>query len=222
MDQPRLAPFRPGTLTVGLYRLAAGKIDVRVQRELLSVLHMEYPSLDQVPGGIQFSDKYKGKSLTVDLAKVEIEDQDPDSHGTAIQGMTDVFKKVLENINFPAPYRVRLQAQGTIQGMEDCKPEDALRARFGPPSAWFQDVPGGEVPQTGVRYVMEGSDASLREYRIEPWFTRPGHFFVSSSSFSGGAGKETLNDALTFARDEAERVRLLSDRIAADIVKGTA
>lgn len=218
MENPQLAPFRPASLTVGLYRLSAAKIDVRVQRELLGVLHSEYPSLEQVPGGIEFSDKYKGKSLTVDLAKVELEDLDPDSYVVAIDHMIPILEKVLRSLTFPPPYRVRVEATGTIQGLGS-DPLESLRKRFGPEPGWFADVPGHAGP--GVRYALEAPDGSIRDYKIEPWFAKPGHFYVSATAFSPPTGESTLVGALDFARAEAERTRVLGDRIATDIVRGS-
>ena len=67
-----LGPFSFIKLSVGLYRPApAAPLSPNAQADLLRELHAAYPSLQQIPGGVIFSDPARGRVLLIDQTKVE-------------------------------------------------------------------------------------------------------------------------------------------------------
>src|SRR5579872_1676255 len=81
-------------LSVGLYRPApAPPLTANMQADLLRELHRDYPSLQQIPGGVIFSDPPKGRMLLIDQTKVESVENSPNSPFDAIDRMQTDFAK---------------------------------------------------------------------------------------------------------------------------------
>jgi hypothetical protein len=211
-------PFKPQYFEVGLYRLAVGPtLDIRHQRELLTQLYTEFPTLKQIPGGAQFIDEYKGRMLTFDASKMEAIDQQPESFVSAAAWMRTSLEKGLGAIAFKPPFRVKVTMRGAIQMMGDLDASAILNRRFGADSAWFD---GTGEPKAAVRYVVEHGDGAAGDLRIEPLFANPKNFFIEATSYSApSAGYDSLADAVSFAQKEAEQARERVERIIQDLVK---
>ncbi|HKW10546.1 MAG TPA: hypothetical protein VJO33_09210 [Gemmatimonadaceae bacterium] len=212
----KLAPFNFFKITVGLYRIVPGPpLDPGMQGELLKELHRDYPSLTQIQGGVLFSDPPKGRTLIIDQARVESTETSPRSATQAIERIGDEFQKTLRIVAYPAPYRVKVEADGTIAAWEGLDPVSVLKRHAPPRPEW--DALGGVCRFACVRYLFATPDGGQRDVRIEPLFQAPDRFYTSAISMPGSAASETLGDAMERARQEADTIERLSNRLVADI-----
>jgi hypothetical protein len=202
-------------LSVGLYRPApAPPLSANAQADLLRELHAEYPSLQQIPGGVLFSDPPKGRVLIIDQTKVESVENNPNSPFDAIERMRTVFQKSVPVVEYQAPFHVRIDGAGTILAMEGLNPTQVLLQHAQPNEAW--NGIAGACAFAGVRYIFRSDDGGQRDVHIEPLFAQPDKFYVMVLSVAG-AGLPTLDAAIERARFEAGVIERLSDRIVSDL-----
>ena len=202
-------------LSVGLYRPApVAPLSADVQADLLRELHRDYPSLQQVPGGVIFSDPPKGRMLLIDQTKVESVENSPNSPFDAIARIQSDFEKSIPVLRYPPPFHVRIEGAGTIQAMEGLDPA-AVLLQFAPPSKTWSSL-AGDCAFAGIRYIFRTPDGLQRDVHIEPLFAQPDKFYVMVLSM-GNAGLASLGDAMQYARREAEVIERLSDRVVSDL-----
>jgi hypothetical protein len=212
-----LGPFSFMKLSVGLYRPApAAPLSANAQADLLRELHTDYPSLQQIPGGVVFSDPARGRALLIDQTKVETVENNPNSPFDAIDRMQGVLHKTVPIVQYPAPYFVRIDGAGTIQAMAGLNPAQVLLQHAPAYEGW--DALAGTCSFAGLRYIFRSDDGGQRDVHIEPLFAQPDKFYVMVLSVPG-AGLGTLDEALGRARSEAEIIERLSDRIVTDLVE---
>ncbi len=190
-------------------------LDPGMQGELLKELHRDYPSLTQIQGGVLFSDPPKGRTLVIDQARVESTETSPRSATQAIERISDEFQKTLRVVAYPAPYRVKVEADGTIQAWEGLDPVEVLKRHAPPRAEW--DALGGTCKFACVRYLFATADGGQRDIRVEPLFQAPDKFYTSAASMPGANACATLEAAMDRARQEADIIERLSDRLVADI-----
>jgi hypothetical protein len=211
-----LGPFSFMKLSVGLYRQApAAPLSANAQADLLRELHTDYPSLQQIPGGVIFSDPARGRALLIDQTKVETVENNPNSPFDAIDRMQGVLHKTVPIVQYPAPYFVRIDGAGTIQAMAGLNPAQVLLEHAPARQDW--DAIAGSCSFAGLRYIFR-ADGGQRDVHIEPLFAQPDKFYVMVLSVPG-VGLATLDEALARARTEAEVIERLSDRIVNDLVE---
>jgi hypothetical protein len=202
-------------LSVGLYRPApVAPLSANAQADLLRELHDEYPSLQQIPGGVLFSDPPRGRMLLIDQTKVETVENNPNSPFDAIARMRGVFTKSIPLVHYPPPFHVRVDGAGVIQAMEGLNPTQVLLQYAHPHEGW--NAIAGTCAFAGLRYIFRTADGGQRDVHIEPLFAQPDKFYVMIVS-AGGAGFPTLEAALNQAREEAAIIEDLSDRIVSDL-----
>ncbi len=205
-------------LSVGLYRPApAPPLSANMQADLLRELHRDYPSLQQVPGGVIFSDPPKGRMLLIDQTKVESVENSPNSPFDAIGRIQSDFEKSIPVLGYPPPFHVRVEGAGTIQAMEGLNPTGVL-LRYAPPSGAWSSL-AGDCAFAGVRYIFRTPEGVQRDVHVEPLFAQPDKFYVMVLSIAN-AGLPTLGDAMHHARREAEVIERLCDRVVSDIAEG--
>lgn len=203
-------------LSVGLYRPApVAPLSANAQADLLRELHSDYPSLQQIPGGIVFSDPPRGRMLLIDQTKVETVENNPNSPFEAVERMRGVFEKAVPVVQYPAPFHVRVDGAGTIQAMEGLNPASVLLAHAPPRAEW--NAIAGHCTFAGLRYIFRGDDGGQRDVHIEPLFAQPDKFYVMVVS-AAGAGLPSLDDAMERARSETEIIERLSDRVVSDLI----
>ena len=212
----KLGPFAFMKLSVGLYRPSpVAPLSPDAQANLLRELHGEYPSLQQIPGGVIFSDPSRGRALLVDQTKLETVENNPNVPFDAIARMRAVFQKTVPLVHYPAPFFVRIDGAGTIQAMEGLNPAQILLAHASPNQAWNEIA--GSCSFAGLRYIFRSDDGGQRDVHIEPLFAQPDKFYVMVLSVPG-AGVSTLDVALARAQAETEIIERLSDRIVSDLI----
>jgi hypothetical protein len=203
-------------LAVGLYRPApVAPLSADAQADLLRELHADYPSLQQIPGGVIFSDPQRGRVLVVDQTKVETVENNPNSPMHALDRMRDVLGKTVPIAGYPPPFFVRLDGAGTIQAMEGINPTQVLLQHASPHPEW--NAIAGACSSAGLRFIFRADDGGQRDVHVEPLFAQPDKFYVMVLAVPG-AGFATLEVALERARAEAELIERLSDRIVSDLV----
>lgn len=202
-------------LAVGLYRPApVAPLSANAQAELLRELHNDYPALQQIPGGVLFSDPAKGRMLIIDQTKVESVENNPNSPLEAIDRMRGVLAKAVPVVQYPAPFHVRVDGAGTIQAMEGLNPTNVLMQHAQPHEEWNSIA--GTCAFAGVRYIFRTPDGGQRDVHVEPLFAQPDKFYVMVVT-AGGVGAPTLEAAIDRARNEATIIEHLSDRIVSDL-----
>ncbi len=202
-------------LSVGLYRPApVAPLSANAQAELLRELHAEYPSLQQIPGGVLFSDPPRGRMLLIDQTKVESVENNPNSPFESIDRMRGIFAKSIPVVQYPPPFHLRVDGAGTIQALEGLNPTQVLLQRAHPREEW-NSIAGG-CTFAGLRFIFRTPDGGQRDVHIEPLFAQPDKFYVMIIS-AAGSGSPTLEAAMDRARDETEVIEHLSDRIVADL-----
>ena len=185
-----------------------------MQAGLLRELHRDYPSLQQIPGGVLFSDPPKGRMLLIDQTKVESVENSPNSPFDAIDRMRSDFAKSVLVLEYPPPYHFKVEGAGTIQAMEGLNPTQVL-LEYAPPGKQWSSV-AGNCAFAGIRYIFRSEQGTQRDVHIEPLFAQPDKFYVMVLSVAG-SGSTSLNDVMESARQEAELIERLSDRIVSDI-----
>lgn len=211
-----LGPFSFMKLSVGLYRPApAAPLSANAQADLLRELHADYPSLQQIPGGVIFSDPGRGRALLIDQTKVETVENNPNSPFESIGRMQGVLHKAIPIVQYSAPYFVRIDGAGTIQAMAGLNPAQVLLQHAPAEEDW--NTIAGTCSFAGLRYIFR-NEAGQRDVHIEPLFAQPDKFYVMVLSVPA-AGLTTLDEALARARSEAEIIEKLSDRIVNDLVE---
>ena len=216
----KLGPFAFMKLSVGLYRPApAPPLTANMQADLLRELHRDYPSLQQIPGGVIFSDPPKGRMLLIDQTKVESVENSPNSPFDAIDRMQTDFAKSMPVLQYPPPFHLRIEGAGTIQAMEGLNPT-VLLMRHAPPNRHWSEL-AGVCAFTGIRYIFRTEDGMQRDVHIEPLFAQPDKFYVMVLSATG-TGVASLDDAMQRARHEAEVIERLSDRVVSDLSESSS
>ncbi|MDQ6767908.1 MAG: hypothetical protein M3Z41_08875 [Candidatus Eremiobacteraeota bacterium] len=214
-DAIKLGPFSFLKLSVGLYRPApVAPLSANAQADLLRELHADYPSLQQIPGGVIFSDTPRGRMLLIDQTKVESVENNPNSPFDAIERMHGVFQKAVPVVQYPAPFHVRIDGAGTIQAMEGLNPAQVLLRHASPREDWTSLA--GECTFAGLRYIFRSDDGGQRDVHVEPLFAQPDKFYVMVLSVPG-AGAPSLDNAMERARRETEIIERLSDRVVSDL-----
>ena len=175
-------------------------------------LHRDYPSLTQI--GVLFSDPPKGRTLIIDQARVESTETSPRSATQGSNGSVWSSENATHRA-YPAPYRVKVEADGTIAAWEGLDPVAVLK-HHAPPRPEWDDV-GGVCRYACVRYLFSTPDGGQRDVRIEPLFQAPDRFYTSAVSMPGAAASDTLDAAMERARQEADTIERLSNRLVADI-----
>jgi len=212
----KLGPFSFVKLAVGLYRPApVAPLSADAQADLLRELHADYPSLQQIPGGVIFSDPSRGRVLVVDQTKVETVENNPNSPFEALERMGSVFGKTVPIVGYPPPFFVRLDGAGTIQAMEGLDPTRVLLQHASPHPEWNSIA--GACSSAGLRFIFRAEDGGQRDVHAEPLFAQPDKFYVMVLSMPG-SGFSTLDGALERARAETELIERLSDRMVSDLV----
>jgi len=213
----KLGPFSFLKLSLGLYRPApAAPLSANAQADLLRELHSDYPSLQQIPGGVIFSDPPRGRMLLIDQTKVETVENNPNSPFDAIDRMRSVIDKVVPIVQYAAPFHVRIDGAGTIQAMEGLNPTSVLLRHAPPRQEW--NAIAGTCSFAGLRYIFRSEDGGQRDVHVEPLFAQPDKFYVMVLSVPGSAAP-TLDDAMERARAEAEIIERLSDRMVTDLAQ---
>lgn len=198
-----------------MYRPApVAPLSANAQADLLRELHTDYPSLQQIPGGVIFSDPPNGRVLLIDQTKVETIENNPNSPFDAIERMRGVFRKTVPVLQYPAPFHVRIDGAGVIQAMEGLNPTQVLLQHAPPREEW--SAVAGPCSFAGLRYIFRSDDGGQRDVHIEPLFAQPDKFYVMVLGVSG-VGVPTLDDAMAQARREAEIIERLSDRLVSDL-----
>src|SRR5690242_12285933 len=212
-----LGPFTFLKFAFGLYRFPPGQpLEAALQGELLRELHREYPTLTQIPGGAMFTDPPKGRVLIVDPSKVELTEMNTPSVSTAVDRMQHDLKKILPLLNVAPPFRIKVEGAGTIQALEGLDPVTVLKS-YAPPRPTWSDL-AGRCAFAGLRYVFAREDGTQHDVHVEPLFAQPDKFFITVTAAGGPQGSTSLDDAIALARNEAELIERLSDRIVHDIV----
>jgi hypothetical protein len=214
MNNVKLGPFSFMKLSVGLYRPApVAPLSANAQADLLRELHDDYPSLQQIPGGVLFSDP-RGRMLLIDQTKVETVENNPNSPFEAIDRMRGVFSKSIPLVQYSPPFHVRVDGAGVIQAMEGLNPTQVLLQYAHPHEEW--NAIAGACTFAGLRYIFRTPQGGQRDVHVEPLFAQPDKFYVMIVS-AGGTGWPTLEAAINQARDEAAVIEHLSDRIVSDL-----
>jgi hypothetical protein len=212
----KLGPFSFLKLSVGLYRaVPAAPVSANVQGDLLRELHRDYPSLQQIPGGVLFSDPPKGRMLLIDQTKVESVENSPNSPFEAIDRMRSDFHKSIPLLEYPPPFHIKIEGAGTIQAMEGLNPTQVLMEHAPPQESWTSLA--GSCTFAGIRYIFRTEDGFQRDVHIEPLFAQPDKFYVMVLSMASGAGAASLDQAMDTARQETEVIERLSDRVVSDL-----
>jgi hypothetical protein len=212
----KLGPFSFMKLAVGLYRPApVAPMSANSQADLLRELHEAYPSLQQIPGGVLFSDPGHGRMLLIDQTKVETVENNPNSPFEAIDRMRGIFAKSIPLVQYPPPFHVRIDGAGIIQALEGLNPTQILLEHAHPREDW--NAIAGACTFAGLRYIFRTPDGSQRDVHVEPLFAQPDKFYLMIVS-AGGTGSPTLEDAMDRAREEASVIERLSDRIVNDLI----
>jgi hypothetical protein len=213
----KLGPFSFLKLALGLHRPApVAPLSANGQADLLRELHTDYPSLQQIPGGVIFSDPSNGRVLLIDQMKVEAVENNPNSPFDAIGRMGAVLRKAVPVLQYLAPFHVRIDGAGTIQALEGLNPTQVLLQHAPPREEW--NAIAGPCTFGGLRYIFRSDDGGQRDVHIEPLFAQPDKFYVMVLSVSG-VGSPTLDDALERARHETEVIERLSDRVVTDLAQ---
>ena len=211
----KVGPFSFLKLSVSLHRpVPAAPLSANAQADLLRELVSDYPALQQIPGGVIFSDPPRGRMLLIDQTKVELVENNPNSPFDAIDRMHGVFQKAVPVVQYGAPFFVRIDGAGTIQAMEGLNPTQVLLQHSPPREEWNQIA--GACTSAGLRYIFRSEDGGQRDMHVEPLFAQPDKFYVMVLSVPG-AGSPTLDDAMGRARREAEIIERLSDRVVSDL-----
>ncbi|GEM_PF-1724752 len=212
----KLGPFAFMKLSVGLYRPApVAPLSANAQADLLRELHGDYPSLQQIPGGVLFSDPPHGRILVIDQTKVESVENNPNSPFEAIDRMKSVLAKSIPIVQYPPPFHVRVDGAGVIQALEGLNPTEVLLQHARPHEEW--NALAGPCTFAGLRYIFRTPDGGQRDVHVEPLFAQPDKFYVMVVS-AAGAGSATFEAAMERARSEAAIIEHLSDRIVNDLV----
>ncbi len=202
-------------LSVGLYRPVPGApLSSDTQANLLRELHRDYPSLQQVPGGVIFSDPNAGRMLLIDQTKVESIENSPNAPFDAINRMHVDFEKSIPILDYTPPFHLKIEGAGTIQAMEGLNPTAVLQ-QYAPANKRWAEL-AGTCAFTGIRYIFRTKDGTQRDVHIEPLFAQPDKFYVMVLSVAG-AGCSSLDDVMQRAHQETEVIERLSDRVVSDI-----
>src|SRR4029077_446971 len=110
---------------------------------------------------------------------------------------------------------VKVEADGTIQAWEGLDPVAVLKRHAPPREDW--DSLGGSCRFACVRYLFATPEGGQRDVRIEPLFQAPDRFYTSAISMPGAGASDTLEAAMDRARQEADIIERLSNRLVADI-----
>jgi hypothetical protein len=216
-DVIKLGPFSFLKLSVSLHRpVPAAPLSANAQADLLRELHSDYPTLQQIPGGVIFSDPPRGRVLLIDQTKVETIENNPNSPFEAIDRMRGVFHKTIPLVQYPAPFFVRVDGAGTIQAMEGLNPTQVLLGHAPPRDEW--NAIAGSCSFAGLRYIFRSDDGGQRDVHVEPLFAQPDKFYVMVLSMPA-TGASSLDEALQRARTETEIIERLSDRIVNDLIQ---
>ena len=194
--------------------MPAPPLSADAQADLLRELHSDYPSLQQIPGGVIFSDPPRGRMLLIDQTKVETVENNPNSPFDAIDRMRGVFEKAVPVVQYPPPFSVRIDGAGTIQAMEGLNPTQVIFKHAPPREEWNSIA--GMCAFAGLRYIFRSEDGGQRDVHVEPLFAQPDKFYVMVLSVPA-SGAQTLDDAMERARREAEIIERLSDRVVSDL-----
>jgi hypothetical protein len=217
-ESVKLGPFAYMKLGIGLYRPApVAPLSPNVQADLLRHLHAEYPALQQVPGGVLFSDPATGRVLVIDQTKIEAVEHNPNSPPDAVERIRLTFRKVVPVVAYAAPFFVRVDGAGTIQALEGLNPTQVLLEHARPREEW--QAVAGTCAFAGLRFIFRTFDGGQRDLHVEPLFAQPDKFYLMVAS-SAGSGAATLDAALDRAREEAALIERLSDRIVSDLAAG--
>ena len=194
--------------------MPAPPLSPNMQADLLRELHRDYPALQQVPGGVIFSDPPKGRMLLIDQTKVESVENSPNSPFDAINRIQADFEKSIPVLQYTPPFHLRLEGAGTIQAMEGLNPTSVLM-QYAPPSERWTEL-AGNCAFAGIRYIFRTEDGFQRDIHIEPLFAQPDKFYVMVLSVAS-TGAPSLADVMQRAREETEVIERLSDRVVSDI-----
>lgn len=204
---------------MGLYRPApVAPLSANTQADLLRELHRSYPSLQQIPGGVLFSDPPAGRMLLIDQTKVESVENSPNAPLDAIARMHADFERSIPVLQYPPPFHLKIEGAGTIQAMEGLNPT-AVLMRHAPPSARWSEL-AGPCAFAGIRYIFRTDDGMQRDVHIEPLFAQPDKFYVMVLSVAG-SGAGSLDEVMQRARQETELMERLSDRVVSDIASNS-
>src|SRR5579872_1582882 len=158
----KLGPFAFMKLSVGLYRPApVAPLSANTQADLLRELHRSYPSLQQIPGGVLFSDPPAGRMLLIDQTKVESVENSPNAPLDAITRMHADFERSIPVLQYPPPFHLKIEGAGTIQALEGLNPT-AVLMRYAPPNARWSEL-AGDCAFAGIRYIFRTQDGMQRD-----------------------------------------------------------
>ncbi len=187
-----------------------------MQGDLLRELHRDYPSLTQIPTGVLFSDPVQGRALVVDQTHIEASENSAHVAASAIERLRNDVRIAAPIVDMAAPYRVRVEATGTVQALEGVNPASVLRAHAPPEPGW--DEIAGHCTHACVRYLFTADDGTQRDVHVEPLFAQPDRFYVMVVSVNGVTGAASLDAAIGQTADEVAVIERLSNRIVADLV----
>jgi len=214
----KLGPFTFTKISVGLYRnTMSPPLADTVQGELLRELHRDYPSLTQVPNGVLFAEPAHGRTLFIDQSRIETAQSGIHVPVSAVDQMQSELRSVVPIVDYPPPYRVRVEGVGTIQALEGINPASVLSAYAPAEPAW--DAIAGKCTHSCVRYLFTADNSIQRDVHVEPLFAQPDKFYVMAVTINGDAGQPTLDAAMQQAHDEVDLIERLSDRIVSDLVE---
>ena len=163
-----------------------------------------------------FTDPPKGRVLIVDPTKIELTSMNTPSVSAAVEHIHDDLRKIVPLLNIVPPYRLKVEGAGTIQALEGLDPVGVLKS-YAPPRPSWSDL-AGRCAFAGLRYVFASEDGTQHDVHVEPLFAQPDKFFITITAAAGPQGSTSLDDAISYAREESELIERLSDRIVNDIV----
>ena len=187
-----------------------------MQGDLLRELHRDYPSLTQIPNGVLFSDPAQGRTLVVDQTHIEASENSAHVAASAIERLQNDVRIAAPIVDMAAPYRVRVEATGTVQALEGVNPASVLREHAPPSPGWDQIA--GRCTHACVRYLFTADDGTQRDVHVEPLFAQPDRFYVMVVSVNGAQGAASLDAAIGQTSDEVAIIERLGNRIIADLV----